>query len=197
MNNYSVSPNNGQEHKVRQVVSDGADIKKKSGFGKFFADFVNGDMKSVKEYLIFEVLLPSVKSTVSDAVSNGVDMLLYGESRSKRYSKSSSGPKVSYNSIYSSDPRNKVSYETRSNASVTDFDGVLVDSRAKAEDILAEMYDVLEEYKMVSVADLYQMAGLIPKIVENEWGWFELSGAQIVRCRDKFLIKMPKPTPLN
>lgn len=184
-----------KERKVEKVVRNEVKVKKKSGFSKFFSDFINGDMTSVKEYLIDEVLIPSVKSTLSDAISNGVDMLLYGESRGKRYS-SNSGPKISYNSIYNKDPRNKVSYNNSKRDRVS-IDEIILETRAEAEEVIAQMHSIIDDYGMVSVADLYETVGLDTSYTDNKYGWYELGAASIIRVREGFLLKLTKPVVLD
>ena len=68
--------------KVERVV-EGEVIRRKKPLGKRFAElFIGGDAKSVGSYVMFEVLLPAVKDTLADAMSQGVERMLFGEARS-------------------------------------------------------------------------------------------------------------------
>lgn len=189
-----------REKKIEKVVKNDVVIRKKSGFSKFFSDFINGDMKSVKEYLLSDVLLPAVKSTLSDAISNGTDMLLYGETRGKR-SSGYSGPKVSYNSIYNKDPRNKTTSSldtSKYKSNRISLDDIVLRTRAEAEDILAQMDDVMSEYGVVSVLDLYDMLGISTQFVDDNYGWIDnISGASVVRVSDGYELRLPKVVPIR
>lgn len=194
-NSYKSKEEKKEREPREKVVKGTVSVKKKSGFSKFFSDFLNGDMQSVKEYLIEEVLLPSVKSTLSDAISNGADMLLYGESRGSRNRYSSSGPKVSYNSIYNKDPRNKVTKleDRKSRASVDD---IILESRAEAEEVISQLRDIIDDYGLASVADLYDLVGIETSYTDNKYGWYELN-AGITRVREGYLVKVGKPVVLD
>ena len=76
---------------------------------------------------------------------------------------------------------------------------VIVDDRADAEEILRTMDDICEVYDFVSVADLYDISGLDTKPTDNNYGWTKtgVRDARIVRTMDGYLLKFPKPMPLD
>ena len=69
-----------ERKKVGKVVKGKVKTKKKSGITKFTDVFISEDVSSVKSYIIGEVLIPAMKKALSDIVTNGIDMILYGES---------------------------------------------------------------------------------------------------------------------
>ena len=45
-----------------------------------FADvFISEDVNNVKSYIVMDVLVPAIKKAISDIVTNGIDMILYGK----------------------------------------------------------------------------------------------------------------------
>ena len=61
------------------------------------------------------------------------------------------------------------------------------------------MKDALKTYDNVSVADLYDMAGITGSMRpnDNKYGWFDLTGAEVVRRYDgKFVISFPNAVPI-
>jgi hypothetical protein len=78
-----------------------------------------------------------------------------------------------------------------------DFDEIILDKRVEAEEVIDMMYAILEEYKEVSVHDLYEMVGLDPTWADQKWGWYRLDGARAVRTGSGYLIDLPKPEPLD
>ena len=75
---------NTKEKHVQKVVK-GKVVKKKKSTGKRLAEtFLEDDSHNVIEYIIYDILIPSAKETISNVVSNGVEMLLFGESRGTR-----------------------------------------------------------------------------------------------------------------
>ena len=73
-----------EEKKVGKVISGSAKSKKKGEMQKFADVFISEDVGNVKSYIFMEVLVPAVKKAISDIVTNGVDMILYGETRQKK-----------------------------------------------------------------------------------------------------------------
>ena len=96
MENYPSNSHKAREEvaekKVEKVVSGKTSTKKKSGIRKLSDTFLSEDVSNVKSYIFSEVLLPAAKKLVSDIVTNGTNMLLYGEIKNKKGNSS----KVSY-----------------------------------------------------------------------------------------------------
>jgi len=204
--NYELKPNshaykenqkkkesNGEAKKVEKVVSGNVKVQKKSDARKFADVFISEDAANVKSYILMDVLVPAIKKAVSDIVTDGINMILYGET--KRSSKNSSGVSyISYNKY--SDHRDDRSYSSGNRASTYSFNNIKFDSRGDAESVLERMGELLEVYNMVSVADLYDLVGVTGNYTDNKYGWTNLNAADIIRTRDGYLLKMPSAKPL-
>ena len=71
---------NKQELKrIEKVVAGPVKTRKKSKFSKFTEEFISEDAKNVKSYVFGEVLIPAIKKAISDIVTDGIDIILYGE----------------------------------------------------------------------------------------------------------------------
>lgn len=183
---------NGEEKKVEKIISGQARAKKKSEFSKFANVFVSEDAGNVKSYILMEVLVPAVKKAVSDIVTNGIDMLLYGETGVHKRNGSSS--KVSYRSYYDRSNRGTSSSRTRNGYS---YDDIILDNRGEAEEVLSRMDEIVATYGTVSVADLYDLVGITGAYTDNKYGWTDIRSASVVRVRDGYMIKLPRALPLN
>lgn len=180
-----------EKKKVEKVVKGKVKTKKKNGIAKFTDVFVSEDVSSVKSYIIGEVLIPAMKKALSDIVTNGIDMILYGESGVTK--RKSPGSRVSYTNYY--DRRDR--YEDRRVRSGYDFNDVILDSRGEAEDVLSRMDELIDSYGIVSVADFYDLCGITGSYTDNKYGWTDIRSAQVVRVRDGYKIKLPRALPLN
>ena len=78
-----------ERKKVEKVVHGKVRTKPKSGISKVTDMFISEDAANVKSYIVMDVLVPAVKKAISDIVRDGIDMILYGESRGRRSSVSS------------------------------------------------------------------------------------------------------------
>ena len=179
------------EKKVEQIAK--GKTKKKSEVKKFADTFIAEDITSVKDYILMEVLLPAAKKAISDIVTNGIDMILYGETRSKSKSRES---RVSYTKYYDRDRDYDRPTRTRGRYGY-DYDDIILDTRKEAEEVLDRMDDLIDNYGMVSVADLYDLVGVSGNYTDNKYGWTNLRNADVQRVRDGYLLKLPKALPFD
>lgn len=76
------------------------------------------------------------------------------------------------------------------------YDEIIFDNRATAEHVKNEMTQKIYMYGYVTVADMYDIAGLSTTYMSNKYGWTSLEDAAIIRSRDGYYIKLPKVLPL-
>lgn len=182
------------ERKVGKVISGSAKTRKKTEIQKFADVFIQEDAQKVKSYILMDVLVPAVKKAISDVVTNGIDMILYGESGKTR--KSGTASKVSYRSYYDKrdERRDCASGRTRTGY---DYDDVVLDNRGEAEEVLSRMDELIATYGLASVADFYDLVGITGSYTDNKYGWTDIRNASVVRVRDGYTIKLPRALPLN
>lgn len=179
--------------KVEKVVHGKVRTKPKSGVSKITDIFISEDIANVKSYIVMDVLVPAVKKAISDIVRDGIDMILYGESRGRK-SSSASGY-VSYRDYSRSDDRDRFR-DSRSRSSYA-HDDIVLDSRGEAEEVLTRMDELIDTYGNVSVADLYDLVGKSSEYTDNKYGWTNIRNAEPIRVRDGYMLKLPKALPIN
>ena len=177
---------------IEKVTKGRVKVKKKSELHKFASSFVSEDASKVKSYVIGDVLIPAIKKAISDIITNGIDMILYGETGRSRRSSSS---RVSYSKYYD-DCRDDRRSDSSSLRSRYDVDDVLFETRDEAKDVLERMDELIDTYGVASIADFYDLAGVTGNYTDNKYGWTNLSAADVVRVRDGFMIKLPRVRPL-
>lgn len=184
------------EKKVEKVVRGTVKSKKKSEIKKFTDVFISEDASNVKNYLFMDVLIPALKKAVSDMVTTGVDMLLYGEDgRTKRRTPASS---VSYGNYYGRKRDDDRNYSSSKSNNVNDYDDFVLETRGEAEEVLEQMGALIETYGQVSIADLYDLVGkTCTNYTYNRYGWVNIRNADVVRIRDGYLLKLPKALPIE
>lgn len=182
------------EKKVGKVVRGTVKSRKKSEIQKFADVFIQEDAEKVKSYILMDVLVPAVKKAISDIVTNGIDMILYGDAGTAK--KSGGASKVSYRSYYDKrEERRDRSYsQTRAGYQ---YDDIVLDNRGEAEEVLSRMDELVSTYGLVSVADFYDLVGVTGNYTDNKYGWTDIRSASVVRVRDGYKVKLPKALPLN
>lgn len=183
------------ERKVEKVTTGAVRTKKKS---KIVDAFITEDVNDVKSYLVGDILIPTLKKTLSEMVSNGVDMMLFGEVRDRRDKKRGSRlDRVSYRDYYGK--RDDRRDDRRSLRSVYDYDDIVLDSRGEAELVLDRMEEIIDKYDSVSINDLYDLVGYTGgRYTDSKYGWTSMRSADVQRTRDGgYLLKLPPARPID
>lgn len=181
------------DKKIEKVVSGAVKQRKKTGLSRAASTFMPGDVDSVKSYILMDVLVPSVKRAISDIVCNGINMLLGEPTRGK--GGNSGAAKVSYRQYYR-DPDDRRDYARPRAQAQYSYDDIIFDDRGDAEEVLYRMEELLERFEVVSVADLFDMAGISCNYTDNKYGWTDLRSAHVERVRDGYVIRLPRATSL-
>lgn len=69
--------------------------------------------------------------------------------------------------------------------------------REKVEKCIESMRQIIETYGVVTVADLYEIAHLNCDYTCDNWGWVNLEKVDILKVRDGYTLKLPKPYKIN
>ena len=142
-----------EEKKIEKVAS--GKVRKKSGLSKIRDNLLSEDVGSMKTYIFTEVFIPAAKKAISDIV----DMALYGEIRSKKRESSSAIPYISYDRFSSDNRRSKSNERRRYNVNYT-YDDIILDTRGEADEVLDQLIAIIDEFDFASVADLYDLVGV-------------------------------------
>lgn len=197
------------EKEVMKVVTDGSAVKRKVGmWGRVKKTFFGADLNHVVSYVGNDVLRPAFQDMVADAVTTGVERMIFGEARVGGGSRRRTGGGASTNFVnyrgYSGDPRGsgparredprpQLSRQARRSH---DFGEIVLGSRAQANDVLDQMFALLDKYGVVSVKDLLVMVDIAPEFTDEKWGWDSLAGADARRTRDGYLLVLPPTEPI-
>lgn len=176
------------ERKVEKVIKGSATVKK-----KFAGSLFSEDVANVGSHILMNVIIPSVRDVIVDVVTDAAKMIFYGEKGMGKKGSSSIGSKVSYRQYYDSDRQ-------RSEPSVKshfDYDDISLDSRGDAEEVLIQLDDIIERYKVARVADLYELIGVTPPYTAYKYGWSSLKSAKVVATRRGYSLDLPRAIPLD
>lgn len=198
---------------VAQV--DQSKVKKSTG-RQFLSSFIVEDIGIVKEYLLYDILIPAVKDTIVDTACSAINMIFNGSAGNwRRYSSGrswNSPDRTSYSSgsriyrtsdtgYFRQEQRERKSYDepiwhTSSSSAYMDMP---FETRPEAERVLDAMRDILERYPSVSVADFYDLAGYNygNNYTCNNIGWTDLSGVTITWSRGAWIIALPRAVTIR
>jgi hypothetical protein len=188
--------------KVDKVIS-GEVIRRKKPLGQLFKEtFFSDSAHSVLSYVVVEVLLPAAKDMAADAVSQGVERFIFGEAKStsrRTGQRPGLANHVPYNRITSNyqgrkdEPLN-ISRKARSSHN---FDEIILATRVEAEEVVERLFDLITKYDSATVADLYDLVGVVGSYTDDEWGWTDIRRSGVARVRNGYRLNLPRPEPLD
>ena len=195
------------EPKKVERITSGEVVRRKRPLGKRMIEtFTGGDAKGVWSYVTMDVMLPAAKDMIADAVSSGVERMIFGEGRSSsRRSHRSGGNNgfVSYNRCSPNtprdggrreEPRTQMSRRARANH---DFDEIILPTRVEAEEVIDRLFDLVSQFEQASISDLYDLVGVSGNFTDQKYGWTDIRGAGVTRVRNGYLLDLPKPDVLD
>ena len=185
-----------KDDKHVEAVAQGKKVSKSKSKARQIAEiFVGGDLKETAEHVRDDVAIPALKNFLYDSLSEGLQRILWGETRNDRRRNSTHRDYVGY-SRRAREARPTSQTNARHPRATQDFDDIVLATRTEAESVLSRMYDLIERYNMVTVAEFYSLVGISAEFTDENWGWRDLRSANIQHIRDGFRINLPKPEEL-
>ena len=192
-----------EKREIRRVI-DPSDREISPG-RKILKSFVEIDLKNFTEWLWVDYIVPGAKNFVLDAISK----VFWGDSTrtSSGYSRRRSDykedytrhSKYSYSSSSGTTDRRTVE-KPRKTEDIPDYRDIPSMSAGKANDIISQINDWLEDYPNRTVTQFYYMCGydsLDP--IDNKWGWTKetMRGLGTRRApRGEVYLVVPEAQPL-
>jgi len=179
---------------VQPVVTGEITRRNKSFIHKASDAFFAESDGTVTDYIIFEVMIPAAKNMISDAISEGVNKILFGDSRRSSSGQGSRPGYTSYNTVRASRPEPRMTTRQRGNH---DFSDLITETRGEAEDVIEGLRTLISQYEVATVADMYALANITSSFTDDKWGWTDLRSASIRPTRGGYLIVLPRTQPLT
>lgn len=183
--------------KFDKVVKGKVTLKEQNDIQKIANDFLAEDLKTVKDRIIADYLIPMLKNGLCSIFNSAISIALWGDDRSRSSSSnysSSSRQRNSYDRYYQDGQNNRPGTSGRPARTLQNLD---FEVRCDAEDTLNEMYDALRQYKQVSVGDLWDMMGVSNESTDYNYGWYSLDGAYVKGIPGGYRLVLPRPIPLR
>lgn len=183
--------------KFDKVVRGKVTLKEQNDIQKIANDFLAEDLKTVKDRIIAEYLIPMLKNGLCSIFNSAISIALWGDDRSRSSStnySSSSRQRNSYDRYYQDGQSSRPGTSGRPARTLQNLD---FEVRYDADSTLNEMYDALSKYKQVSVGDLWDMMGVSNESTDYNYGWYNLNEAYIKGIPGGYRLVLPRPIPLS
>lgn len=183
-----------EDKKIEKVVSGKVVVKKKNEVKKFANLFIPDDVSNVKSYIVFDVVVPTIKKTILEIM----ELVLLNGDVSRTTKQRLPGSRVSYSSYSDRDrPGVRSPSPIRYNKPGYDMDDVILDSRGEAEEVLSRMCELINRYGIVSIGDYYDLLGVVGSYTDHKYGWTDLRSASIGRSGGGYVIQLPRSMPID
>lgn len=184
--------------RLPKLISGSAIKKKESLWKRASASFTGDDAKSVGQYIFLDVMVPAFKTMISDAATQGVERMLFGDSRPRSSASRPGGSYAQYTAynrpyVASREPQEM----TRRGRATHDFREIVLENRQDAYDVIDALTRHIERYGVATVMDLYDSVGITGAYTDSKYGWTDLRGAGVERVREGFLVNVPVPEPIK
>lgn len=189
-----------EKPEVQKVVTNPVS-QRKAPLGRRVRDqFAGDDAQTVGGYVLFEVLIPAAKNMLVEAGQQALERLFFGGDRPGRPSAAAPGY-TPYGKIF----RGQAVVQSNSNArtlspqsrATHDFADILFATRVEVDEVVSKLSDLISQYDVATVADLYYLVGITPQFTDDNWGWDDIRHAQIRPGRQGYILDMPRPIALN
>lgn len=181
---------------IGKVIDGNAKVAKKGELQKVIDAFLPEDgLVGIKDHIIMDVVVPTIKKIISDTV----ETFLYGATGvAPRNGNGKS--KTSYGAYYNrKEEEERYARPVGSSRMVNTYshEDIILETRGQALSVIACMEEIIDQYECVSIADLYEMVDLTGNYTDNNYGWLDLQGAQVIQLRrGGYALKLPKPIKL-
>lgn len=195
---------------AEKAIEGTVQVQRKPIGARFKAIFTGVSPKDIVDDVVDQVIIPGTMNLLHDMGLQALDRV-FGKSTTRMGNAArtmvTSATHVAYNrfsqpgvqasNVRPAETRPPVSMTRRGQANF-DFEELEFETRRDASIILDLMYDHLEQYGSVSVAEFYGWADVKGNFTDRNWGWKALEGAGPTRTRSgRFVLNLPAPTDLN
>lgn len=185
----------------REAVATGKLSKKRTPLKDVL---LASDMSDVKKYLISDVIVPAAQNLLEDIITNGAHMLIRGTTAPPRDARGRSGGYIQYGRYSDRNQTARSRPEEHRNQRF-DLDSIIFYDKAEAVRVLAELDEIIEDYPLVKVSDVYEVSNIAPPAQATRYGWTDTRTFETVRDRvreedgwhDVWRLKLPKPMPID
>lgn len=177
-----------------KIIQGEVVMRKKNLFRRMTDTFLGEDIDNVSAYIFQDVLIPAAKNTLSDIVSGGIEMLLFGDRQGRSRSRRDGRSYVRYDQPSYRDDRRDDRPRVNSRRG---YDDIILTNRGDAQDVLNHLVDQIADYDVATVANLYDMVGKHSTYVDGNYGWTNLRDARVRPVRGGYLIDLPRALPID
>lgn len=179
-----------QDKQVKKVVV-GEVVRRKKPLSKRMREMFTGEEDgSIGEYVLVDMIIPALKDLIADVIIGSTERKLFGQASGRRHRRpGGNGPanrfaydQVGRNPVGRASGRDEGRGLSRNARARHDFDEIVIPTRPEAEEVLTQMFDLIDRYNEVSVAEFFELVGVPGNFADRRHGWTDLRGSRVSRA---------------
>lgn len=188
---------NSVKHVEKSVATAKGKVKQNAG-KKLLRAFFAEDVKSVKSYILTEVVLPELKKLFYDIIINGSHRMIFGKDGSAPVNTNAGfTPYSSISGAKRGILNTGVTSVRTSNYSVYDYNNIFFDTKEQAVAVKNELIKLYKRYNHVTVGDLFDLSECDTVNTDYSYGWtHDISATPIIPYGSGYIIDLPKASPI-
>ncbi len=196
-NNYALS----KGETVATPSRKGPKLKEKTFKQKIRDAFIAEEVHDIKDYVVFGVIIPAIKTTFRNLIVNSIDISLFGKTqKGGQGGKQGGGSYISYDRAYQSgNSQPQQPTKSGNTIDVRELDRIWFETKDDADEqirLIRDIYDYNEG--VLSVAEFLDAAQMKASPIHTKWGWIDISNASAEPYPDGsgWYVNLPRPRPL-
>lgn len=180
----------GDKKKNEKIIQSKVERRKQKTSKKILNALIGDDIPDVKEHIIWDVMIPSIRDTIRNSLINVIESIFGGGASNNHQN----GSYISYSSISNPSVSNRTN---RSGRSLYDYDEIIFSNRGEADAVLQQLIYSIKRYGYVSILDYYDMVGVRTRPSDANYGWINLNNASVERVSGGYLLRLPQAMPID
>ena len=181
-----------------KVVTGKVTVKKQSLVKRVSSSMFVDDFPTVMDFVVTQVVLPSVKRLILESVSQGLGKALMGTGSAGRsgYHQQRGGSVSGLRSKYRQAQDDIPAYRpSRATQVAEDF---VLETLGEAQTVLDHLVADVDRYGMVSMGDLYDYLGVSSDdFTARNFGWTNLDDSRVRQTPTGFVLDLPRAVSLG
>jgi hypothetical protein len=197
------NPQPAEDREPVQKIIEGKVVRRKAPwYQRLVRGLIAEDVTDMGDLFIAGIIQPAIRNLIWDLGTNVLNSTLYGPSgRGQRRVGSAGsmvgGPVTSLRQRFEQMPTEPRSM-SRQDRARHNFDNIQFEDREEAIIVLDALIQRIVKYRVASVADLYDYAGVTAgSYLDQKWGWDDLTTADVRQHRGGWLLDLPQPEPIR
>lgn len=202
----TLSRTNAPEPVTAIELSGKVTVSEPSRWEKLRKTFIAEDAKDIGQYVLYDIVIPTIRRTIRDVIVGSADRIFLGTSTTPSSLYRDRGvtmPRTNYSgksratSLRAERQLDTPSYQVSPAKSGYDLADVIFNSREDAERVLDTLIRRVEDYGRVSVDEYMRMIGRSVDYTAQNWGWVNLMNATITNhVGGGYSLNLPAPVPI-